>query len=147
MSADFAKLAQAWADIWNGDLSLVDSTVHEDFVSHAAPLVGGPAQDSTGRENLGTWVGGVRSVMPDLTFTVHIGPLVDGAFMVLRWYAEGTYQGGFPVAAEEAVGRRIAFYGTDTLRVADGVLAEYWVNADSLWFVQQLGVRDVPALT
>jgi predicted ester cyclase len=85
--------------------------------------------------------------MPDLTFTVQIGPLVDGDFMVVRRYAEGTYQGGFPVAAEEAVGRRITFHGTDTLRVADGVLAEYWANADSLWFVQQLGVRDVPALT
>ena len=35
--------------------------------------------------------------------------------------------------------------GTDTLRVADGQLAEYWANAGSLPFFQQLGVREVPA--
>jgi hypothetical protein len=34
---------------------------------------------------------------------------------------------------------------TDTLRIADGMLAEYWANADSLLFFQQLGVRAVPA--
>jgi hypothetical protein len=28
--------------------------------------------------------------------------------------------------------------------VVDGMLAEYWANADSLLFVQQLGVREVP---
>jgi len=34
--------------------------------------------------------------------------------------------------------------GTDTLRIADGMLAEYWANADSLLFFQQLGIREVP---
>ena len=33
----------------------------------------------------------------------------------------------------------------DILRVADGKLAEYWGDADSLLFIQQLGVREVPA--
>ena len=37
MSVNFSALAQSWADIWNGNLSLTDKTVHEDFVSHAAP--------------------------------------------------------------------------------------------------------------
>ena len=40
----------------------------------------------------------------------------------------------------------VTFTGTDTLRIADGMLAEYWANADSLLFFQQLGVREVPAL-
>jgi hypothetical protein len=44
-----------------------------------------------------------------------------------------------------AVGREVIFTGTDTLRVAGGQLAEYWANADSLLFFQQLGVREVPA--
>jgi len=42
------------------------------------------------------------------------------------------------------VGRTITFTGTGTLRIADGKLAEYWLNADSLLFSQQLGVREVP---
>jgi predicted ester cyclase len=35
---------------------------------------------------------------------------------------------------------------TDTLRIADGRLAEYWANADSLALMQQLGVTQVPPL-
>ena len=50
-----------------------------------------------------------------------------------------------PGAPAEAAGRELTFTGTDTLRVAGGQLAEYWANADSLLFFQQLGVREVPA--
>lgn len=146
MSDDFAELIEAWIDIWNGDLALTDSTVHEGFTSHAAPLGGGPVQDSVGRENLKTWVGGLRTAIPDLLFTVHIGPVISGDVIVLRWLAEGTYQGGFPGAADDAVGRHVSFYGNDILRVADGLLAEYWIHADGLWLLQQLGVREIPPL-
>jgi SnoaL-like polyketide cyclase len=65
----------------------------------------------------------------------------------VRWKAHGTYIGDFPGAAPEAVGREVTFTGTDTLRIAGGMLAEYWANADSLLFIQQLGVREVPAPT
>jgi len=41
--------------------------------------------------------------------------------------------------------REITFTGTDTLRIAAGKLAEYWANADSLLFFQQLGIREIPA--
>jgi hypothetical protein len=40
----------------------------------------------------------------------------------------------------------VTFHGTDTLRIADGRLAEYWANADSLSLMQQLGVTQVPPL-
>ena len=63
----------------------------------------------------------------------------------MRWKARGTYDGGFPGASAEAVGRTISFTGTGTLRIADGKLAEYWLNAGSMLFSQQLGVREVPA--
>jgi hypothetical protein len=65
----------------------------------------------------------------------------------VRWKAHGTYIGGFPGAAPEAVGREVTFTGTLTLRIAGGILAEYWGDADSLLFIQQLGVREVPAYT
>ena len=38
----------------------------------------------------------------------------------------------------------VTFTGSETPRVVGGKLAEYWANADSLLFFQQLGVRDVP---
>ncbi|MDQ1218281.1 hypothetical protein [Microbacterium arborescens] len=35
----------------------------------------------------------------------------------------------------------MAFFGTDTLRLDDdGLIAEYWANADSLGFAQQIGL-------
>jgi hypothetical protein len=54
-------------------------------------------------------------------------------------------RGGFPGASPDAVGREIVFTGTDTLRIKRGTLVEYWANADSLLFFQQLGVTEVPA--
>jgi hypothetical protein len=52
-----------------------------------------------------------------------------------------------PGASPDTVGREVAFTGTDILRIADGMLAEHWGDADSLLFIQQLGVREVPAYT
>jgi hypothetical protein len=120
-----SDITQAWADLWNGELPLVESVVSEDFVSHAAPLLGGPPQDHTGRANLAEWVWGAHENMPGLKFTVQVGPIVHEPFHVLRWHA---------------VAGGISFYGTDILRVVDGRIVEYWANADSLWAAQQLGL-------
>ena len=62
--------------------------------------------------------------------------------LIVLWKARGTYRGGFPGAAPEAAGGEVTFTGT--LRIDDGMLAEYWANADSLLFVQQLGVGRCP---
>lgn len=140
-----AGLVTRWAAVWNGDLSLTPATVHEDFVSHAAPLLGGPPADAIGRDHLDAWVAGIRAAIPDLVFTVQVGPVVDDPYVTVRWLARGTYAGGIPGSAPEAVGRVVTFSGTDTLRVRDGRIAEYWANADSLWAAQQLGL--VPAAT
>lgn len=66
--------------------------------------------------------------------------------MIVRWRADGTYTGALPGTDPAAAGRQVSFYGTDTLRLEGGLIAEYWANADSLWFVQQLGADRVPAL-
>ncbi len=140
-----AALAEPWKDLWNGDLSLTDKIIADDFVAHAAPLTGIGADQIRGREALNEWVSGIHAILSDLAFVIEVGPIADEEHMVARWKASGTYRGGFPGASAEAVGRTITFTGTDTLRIADGKLAEYWANADSLLFVQQLGVREIPA--
>jgi predicted ester cyclase len=80
----------------------------------------------------------IRALIPDLTFTTEVGPLRDGDFLIGRWRAEGHYAGGFPGAAA-AAGTPIAFTGTDILRLSDSRLAEYWLNADTLDLLRQLG--------
>jgi hypothetical protein len=80
-------------------------------------------------------------------------PLAEGLatqFTVFNYDRRGrgdsgdTAAGGFPGAPPEAAGRDLTFTGTDILRIADGKLAEYWANADSLLFFQQLGVPRYP---
>ena len=73
-------------------------------------------------------------------------PITDNGYLVVRWRAHGTYGGG-PGASTSAVGRKVTFTGTDTLRIVNGQIAEYWANADSLLFVQQLGSSEVPGAT
>ena len=48
-----------------------------------------------------------------------------------------------PGTPADSIGRKINFTGTDTLRIAGGRLAEYWANADSLLFIQQLGIKQL----
>jgi len=139
-----AALAEPWKELWNGDLALTDRIIAEDFVAHAAPLTGTGSDLIHGREALNGWVSGIHAILPDLSFEIEVGPIADDDHMVVRWKARGTYGGGFPGASPDAVGREITFTGTDTLRIADGKLAEYWANADSLLFFQQLGIREVP---
>lgn len=135
-------LANAWAALWDGDLTQTSRIISPEFVSHSAALTGGPAEDSSGRDLLDGWVSGIHQVLHDLRFSIGLGSFRDGDIVVIRWQAAGTYRGGYPGA-----GTPIRFFGTDTLRLdTTGKIVEYWANADSLWFVQQLGVHEVPAL-
>lgn len=138
-------LAEPWRQLWNGDLTLTDKIIAEDFVAHAAPLTGTGSDEIRGRDALNAWVTGINTLLPDLNFTIELGPFTDGDYLIVRWRALGTYAGGFPGAPDSSIGRTITFTGTDTLRIKDGLLAEYWANADSLLFFQQLGIREVPA--
>jgi hypothetical protein len=140
-----AGLAAQWKDLWNGDLGIADKIIAGDFLAHAAPLTGSGPDEIRGREALKGWISGIHTVLAGLTFAIEVGPITDHEHLVVRWRAHGSYRGGFPGAAPEAVGREVTFTGADILRTAGGKLAEYWANADSLLFVQQLGVRQIPA--
>jgi predicted ester cyclase len=147
-SSQNAALLAQWADLWGGNIALADDLVPDDFVTHVAPLPwAADVGETVGREALKQWVsGGVRLLIPDMRFSVDVGPIADEHYMVVRWKVEGTYNGGVPGSALDAVGRTVAFTGTDIVRIEDGKFAEYWLNADSLFFMQQIGVHEVPAL-
>jgi hypothetical protein len=137
-------LATQWKDLWNGDLGIADRIITDDFVAHAAPLTGTGPDEIRGREALKGWISGIHTVLTGLTFAIDVGPIADREHLVVRWTAQGIYCGGFPGASPGAAGREVIFTGADILRTAGGKLAEYWANADSLLFVQQLGVREIP---
>lgn len=136
-----ALLVEPWRALWNNDLSQTPKIISPDFVAHAAPITGSGDDTVHGREGLNAWVSGIHTLLPDLNFELSVGPIATDDYLVVRWLAQGTYAGGFPGAPEEAIGNHVRFTGTDTLRIKDGVIVEYWANADSLLFVQQLGIR------
>src|SRR5258707_3103069 len=100
-----AALAEPWKDLWNGDLSLTEKIIAEDFVAHAAPLTGAGTDQIRGRQALNGWVSGIRAILGGLAFVIEVGPIADEEHMVVRWKARGTYRGGFPGASPQT-GRR-----------------------------------------
>ena len=123
-----AALAEPWKDLWNGDLSLTDKIIAEDFVAHAAPLTGTGSDQIRGRQALNGWVSGIHAILPDLAFVIEVGPITDDEHMVVRWKARGTYRGGFPGAPAEAAGRGAERVGQVMVGV-DHQLGEQFVAA------------------
>jgi predicted ester cyclase len=133
------ELVGAWLKLWNGDYSQADHLIASDFRMHAAMLDGGDGSALKGPQGLVGWITQTRAAIPDLQFSVQVGPIIEGDRIAVRWSAQGIYQGGFPGAAAPP-GTAVAFTGADFLRVKDGRLVEYWVNSDTLLLVTQLRV-------
>ncbi len=131
------SLITPWLNLWNGDYDLAATLVADDFRLHAAMLGGGDGSAVDSPQALVAWIRQTRHFIPDLRFSIEVGPLADGDHLAVRWRARGTYAGGMP-GAEAPAGATVDFTGTDTLRVDDGRLAEYWVNSDVLVLLTQL---------
>jgi len=132
-------LVNAWLRLWNGDYHQAEGLLDSRFRVHAALMDGGDGDAVAGPQGLVDWIRQTRAVLPDLRFTIQVGPVVQDDHIALRWIAEGTYGGGFP-GATASIGTPVAFTGTDLLRVEDGRFVEYWVNSDIHVLLRQLRV-------
>ena len=132
-------LVAQWVALWNGDLDLATSIIAPDFALHATLLDGRSDTEISGPTGLAGWVSQSHGLFSDLKFTVQVGPVVDGDFVVIRWVAVGRYRGGIPSAAAP-VGTPLRFTGTDILRTKGGKVADYWLNADTGDLLMQLKV-------
>jgi hypothetical protein len=130
-------LCQGWADFWNGDLSQAEKILAADITVNAA-IVGVDGASVQGRQGVAGWVALLRT-LGEPVFTVEVGPIIDGDLVCGRWHLRGEYAGGMPGAAA-APGSRVDFHGTDILRIAGGVFAEYWLNSDVHVMAAQLGM-------
>lgn len=132
-------LVDSWVALWNGDLTVADVIISENNRVHAAMFDGGDGSAVSGVSGMKDLVSQMRSLMSDLVFSIDVGPIVDGNHVVVRWVATGHYGGGVP-AAGAPVGTEVTFHGTDILRISEGRVAEYWLNADTLDLMTQLQV-------
>lgn len=134
-----SELVRKWVEMWNGDLSLAEHIISPNNRVHAAMFDGGDGSAAGGVSGMVNLVSQMRSLMSDLVFAPEVGPLVDGDHVVVRWVADGHYGGGIP-GAGAPVGKAVVFHGTDILRIAEDLVVEYWLNADTLDLMTQLQV-------
>ena len=133
------ELWNAWLILWNGNLSIADEIIAPTFVAHFAPAATSPAE-VRGPAGLKQWIGGSASAFSDYSFTTTVGPLADEDLVAGRWVFRGTYQGGIPGALSAAIGTRVEYAGMDLFRVEAGKIVEYWLCADTLQLLQQVGM-------
>jgi predicted ester cyclase len=67
----------------------------------------------------------------------------EGDKVVVRVTARGTHQG--QLMGIVPTGKHVAVTGIGIYRIADGKVAEAWVNRDLLGLLQQLGAFPAPA--
>ena len=93
-----------------------------------------------GPAGLKQWIGGATAAFTDYSFTTSVGPLSDEDKVAGQWIFRATYRGGMPGASPTAVGKGVEYAGIDIFRVEDGKIAEYWLCADTLQLLQQIGL-------
>lgn len=126
--------------MWNGDLSLVDSLVHEDCVIHQARASGPPSEAHRGPNAIRELVEMGRAPFDPVEFAIEAGPIVEGDMLAGRWHCDGSYKGGMEGVAARP-GTRVSFGGIDMMRIQDGRIIEYWVSSDGLALMAQLGAN------
>lgn len=132
-------LVGRWLELWNGEIEIADEIISPDNRVHAALFDGGDGSAVGGVSGMKQLVSQLRSLLPDLVFSLEVGPLIDGDHVAIRWVATGHYEGGMPGAGAPS-GTEVTFHGTDILRLRAHLVVEYWFNADSLDLMGQLRV-------
>ena len=133
MSEENKAIARRYIeDLWQkGNLNITDELLATDFVNHVAP----PGSPS-GRDGMKGLVTYVRSVFPDLAFTIE-DVIAEGDKVVCRWTSYGTHRG--KLWGISPTGKHIKIAGVTILRISGRRVVEHWVNSDDLGMVQQLG--------
>ena len=130
-------LIREFTDLINAqDLNTALTLFSPDFVDHTPPAGLPPGID------------GVRAfftmefaAFPD-GYITSLDMIAEGDKVVNRMNGEGTHQGEF--LGIPPTGRRITWSFIDIWRIANGKLAEHWVEADMIGVMQQFGVVPLP---
>jgi steroid delta-isomerase-like uncharacterized protein len=125
-------------ELWNkGNLSLADELFAPNYEHHDASTLDfgrGPESEKK-RATL------YRAAFPDLRLTIE-EIIAEGEIVMTRWSCRGTHKGDLSGIAP--TGKQFNISGVTIARLANGKLAEGWVNWDALGLMQQLGI--VPEL-
>jgi hypothetical protein len=115
------ELYRRWASMWNGSLALADDIIADGFVAHLTGDAVTPPEGIRDADSVALWVAFIRERGANLSYTVELGPIVDGDLVVGFWRLAGMrkFQKGESAQPFEKV-------GIDILRHRDGRLVECW---------------------
>lgn len=126
-------LVRKFEDLINArDLDTALTLFSPDYIDHV-PLIGLPP----GIEGVRAFFTIQFSAFPDGHITSQ-DTIAEGDKVVHRMVGEFTHQGEFLGIAP--TGKRITWSWVEIWRIANGKLAEHWVEADMMSLMQQLGV-------
>jgi predicted ester cyclase len=132
-------LYERWLlELWNGDESVAQEILADDFVIHQARARPGESEAVRGPQAGLEMVRMGRAPFSEVSFAIEVGPIVEGDMVAARWTGRARYAGGIPGATAPA-GTEVTFGGIDIMRIENGRLAEYWVSSDGIALMQQLG--------
>lgn len=127
-------IRRVFEEVWNkGNVAVADELFTPNYAHHdpsTADQGHGPEGEKK-RANL------YRSAFPDLHFTIE-EVIADGDKVVARYSARGTHKGELNGIAP--TGKSTNVSGVTIVRIANGKIAESWVNWDALGLMRQLGV-------
>ena len=120
-------------EVWNkGKLDAADELVAANYTAHD-PTTPMPAPGREGMKMLATMY---RTAFPDLQLTID-DIAAEGNKVTIRWTARGTHKAELMGIA--ATGKKVSVTGISIIRIANGKIAEEWLNWDALGMMQQLG--------
>jgi steroid delta-isomerase-like uncharacterized protein len=134
MALSNAELVRQFCDaVTSGDFSRLDPVLIEDYQHHDPSL---PPEAQQGREAYKQGVQVFKTAMPDGKLEAH-EVIAEGDRVAARLTYSGTHQGdlmGIP-----PTGRSVSIDMLGTWRIANGKVAEGWINFDALGMLQQIG--------
>jgi steroid delta-isomerase-like uncharacterized protein len=119
-----------------GKLAAIPELVDSGYSMH------GPGPAVSGQQGMQEFVTTYRTALPDYHCTVE-DQVAEGDKVVTRWTVRGTQRGtldGLP-----PTGKPVTLAGIVIDRIANGRMAETWMQADLLGMMQQLGLVPTPA--
>ena len=120
-------------DFWNGDeAAVIEKLAVDDVIGHPVP-----GQTLQGRDLLKQRHAALRGIYGDPHFAVE-DLIAEGDKVLVRWSFTGKHIG--PLMGAAPTGKQISIGGMNLFQFVDGKIVEFWVNADDLGELQQLGV-------
>lgn len=116
-----------------GNTSLVDEILAEDFVDHTAPAVQPP-----GREGV-KWVAKMFQEAFTNWRTEIEGVIAEGDTVAFWGTGRGVHTGTF--MGVPGSGREISIPGMHIIKIRNGKIAEHWSYNDQMGTMHQLGVK------